>query len=97
MNNLKSKIVILGILAAMLSCLLLLSGCGEATLSEIYVGKDGMPKKVTYVVGQELDLTGCHLPPLGKACFVRPESSSAFPDRHCFCGHKSEAPPKRGK
>ena len=31
---------------------------------------------------------GCHLPPLGKACFVRPESPSSFPDKHCFCGHK---------
>ena len=58
MNKLKSKIVILGLLVAMLSCLVLLSGCGEASLSEIYVGKDGLPKKVTYVEGQDLDLTG---------------------------------------
>ena len=58
MNKLKSKIVVLGLLVAMLTCLFLLSGCGEATLSEIYVGKEGLPKKVTYVEGQELDLTG---------------------------------------
>ena len=58
MNNLKSKIVVFGLLVAMISCLFLLSGCGEATLSEIYVGKDGLPKKVSYVQGQELDLTG---------------------------------------
>ena len=33
---------------------------------------------------------GCHLPPPGKACFVRSESSSSFPDKHCFCRHKSK-------
>jgi len=33
----------------------------------------------------------------GSLWFVRPESPSAFPYKHCFCGHKSEAPPRRGK
>ena len=28
----------------------------------------------------------------GSLWFVRSESLSAFPDKHCFCGHKSEAP-----
>ena len=31
------------------------------------------------------------LPHGGSLWFVRPESPSAFPDKHCFCGHKSEA------
>ena len=26
-----------------------------------------------------------------------PESLSAFPDKHCFCGHKSEAPREAGR
>ena len=26
----------------------------------------------------------------GSLWFVRPESPSVFPDKHCFCGHKSE-------
>ena len=29
--------------------------------------------------------------------FVRPESPSSFPDKHCFCGHKSEAPREASK
>ena len=33
---------------------------------------------------------GCHLPPLGKACFVRPESLSTCPRKRCFCGHKND-------
>ena len=33
----------------------------------------------------------------GRLWFACLESPSAFPDKHCFCGHKSEAPPKRGK
>ena len=33
----------------------------------------------------------------GSLWFVRPESSSAFPDKHCFCGHKSEAPREAGQ
>ena len=37
------------------------------------------------------------LPLLGKAYFVRPESPSTFPDKHCFCGHKSEAPREAGQ
>lgn len=28
----------------------------------------------------------------GSLWFVRSESLSVFPDKHCFCGHKSEAP-----
>ena len=40
---------------------------------------------------------GCHLPPLGKAYFVRTESPSTFPDKHCFCVHKSEAPREAGQ
>ena len=30
------------------------------------------------------------LPPGGSLWFVRSESLSAFPDKHCFCGHKSD-------
>ena len=29
--------------------------------------------------------------------FVRHESPSTFPDKHCFCVHKSEAPRKAGR
>ena len=32
----------------------------------------------------------------GSLWFVRPESLSAFPDKHCFCGHKSKAPHEAG-
>ena len=32
----------------------------------------------------------------GSLWFVRPESPSAFPDKHCFCRHKNEAPYKAG-
>ena len=28
----------------------------------------------------------------GSLWFVRSESLSVFPDKHCFCGHKSEVP-----
>ena len=28
---------------------------------------------------------------------MRPESLSSFPDKHCFCGHKSEAPREAGQ
>ena len=37
------------------------------------------------------------LPPGGSLWFVRPESLSDFPDKHCFCGHKSKAPHKAGQ
>ena len=39
-------------------------------------------------------LSGGNEPPLckGSLWFVRSESLSVFPDKHCFCGHKSEAP-----
>ena len=33
----------------------------------------------------------------GSLWFVRPESPSSFPDKHCFCGHKSKAPHKAGQ
>ena len=26
-----------------------------------------------------------------------PDSTSSFPDKHCFCEHKSEAPRKAGE
>ncbi len=32
---------------------------------------------------------GSH-PPGGSLWFVRPECPSAFPDKHCFCGRKSD-------
>ena len=37
------------------------------------------------------------LPPGGSLWFVRPESLSAFLDKHCICRHKSEAPRKAGQ
>lgn len=39
-------------------------------------------------------LSGGNEPPFtqGRLWFVRSESLSVFPDKHCFCGHKSEAP-----
>lgn len=39
-------------------------------------------------------LSGGNEPPFtqGSLWFVRSESLSVFPDKHCFCGHKSEAP-----
>lgn len=39
-------------------------------------------------------LSGGNEPPLckGSLWFVRSERLSVFPDKHCFCGHKSEAP-----
>lgn len=39
-------------------------------------------------------LSGGNEPPFtqGSLWFVRSESLSAFPDKHCFCGHKSGAP-----
>ena len=33
----------------------------------------------------------------GSLWFVRPESLSIFPDKHCFCGHKIEAPHEAGR
>ena len=35
-------------------------------------------------------LSGGNEPPFtqGSLGFVRPESPSSFPDKHCFCGHK---------
>ena len=33
----------------------------------------------------------------GSLWFVRPESLSVFPDKHCFCGHKSESPREAGR
>ena len=43
-------------------------------------------------------LSGGDEPPFtqGSLWFVRPESPSAFPRKHCFCGHKSKAPSKAG-
>ena len=37
------------------------------------------------------------LPPGGSLWFVRHESPSTFPDKHCFCGHKSKAPHEAGQ
>ena len=37
------------------------------------------------------------LPPGGSLWFVRPETLSSFPDKHCFRGHKSEAPREAGQ
>ena len=39
-------------------------------------------------------LSGGNEPPFtqGSLWFVSPQSPSSFPDKHCFCGHKSEAP-----
>ena len=39
-------------------------------------------------------LPGGDKPPFaqGSLWFVRSESPSSFPDKHCFCGHKSDAP-----
>ena len=44
-------------------------------------------------------LSGGNEPPLckGSLWFVRPESPSTFPDKHCICGHKSEAPHEAGQ
>ncbi len=44
-------------------------------------------------------LSGGNEPPLckGSLWFVRHESLSAFPDKHCFCGHKSEASCEAGR
>ncbi len=58
MNKLKSRIVTVALLMLVLSCLALLCACGEVGLSELYVGKEGLPRKTTYVEGQELDLAG---------------------------------------
>ena len=33
----------------------------------------------------------------GSLWFVRSESLSVFPDKHCFCVYKSEAPRKAGQ
>ena len=33
----------------------------------------------------------------GSLWFVRHESLAAFPDKHCFCGHKSEASCEAGR
>ena len=33
----------------------------------------------------------------GSLWFVRPQSPSTFPDKHCLCGHKSDAPHKAGR
>ena len=33
----------------------------------------------------------------GSLWFVRHESPSTFPDKHCFCGHKSKAPREAGQ
>lgn len=33
----------------------------------------------------------------GSLWLVRPENLSDFPDKHCFCGHKSKAPHKAGQ
>ena len=44
-------------------------------------------------------LSGGDEPPLckGRLWLVRPGSPSAFPDKHCFCGHKSESPREAGR
>ena len=44
-------------------------------------------------------LSGGNEPPFaqGSLWFVRPESLSAFPYKHCFCVHKSEAPHEAGQ
>ena len=44
-------------------------------------------------------LSGGNEPPFrqGSLCFVRPESLSSFPDKHCFYGDKSEAPREAGQ
>ena len=44
-------------------------------------------------------LSGGDEPPLckGSLWFVRPESPSTFPDKHCICGHKSDAPREAGQ
>jgi len=38
-----------------------------------------------------------HHSPEGEPLFVCSESLSAFTDKHCFCGHKSEAPREAGR
>ena len=58
----------------------------------------------TVVVDEELDCAkdtssvSLRLPPspTGEGLFRAPESPSDFPDKHCFCGHKSEAPREAG-
>ena len=44
-------------------------------------------------------LSGGNEPPFtqGSLWFVLPESPSTFPDKHCICGHKSEAPHEAGQ
>ncbi len=44
-------------------------------------------------------LSGGDKPPFtqGSLWFVRSESLSVFTEKHCFCGHKSEAPRKAGQ
>ena len=49
-------------------------------------------------IGVALHIITCPAPfTQGSLWFVRPESPSAFPDKHCFCGYKSEAPHKAGQ
>jgi len=44
-------------------------------------------------------LSGGNEPPFtqGSLWFVRPESPFTFLDKHCLCGHKSEAPREAGR
>ena len=58
------------------------------------------PCSVRYSVLRPLGvLSGGKEPPFtqGSLWFVRHESLSALPDKHCFCGHKSEAMHKLGR
>ena len=57
MRSGKIRIAVLSLLLLTLAAILALTGCNEATVSDIYVPKTGMPKTV-YVQGQDLDLTG---------------------------------------
>ena len=61
---------------------------------ELFCAKDtssvSLPPSLRYVASLLCKHCGCHLPPLGKAYLVCLETPSSFPDKHCFCEHKSE-------